>query len=410
MSKVGIVRVSKGQYQWQIEEAVEKAVRKVVDLTGGLNDIVKPGALVIIKPNLVMTPEHPRCGACTSPEVCKALANIVADLGARPVIAESSAVGVDTEDVIKFMGYDRLREEGYEVIDLKGTPTVRLEVEEGLVLKDVRTYELVTEADAIISVPVMKTHDQCEVTLSLKNMKGLEVDRDKKWMHKVGVNAGVSDINSVFKPAYAVIDAIWTQEGLGPMYGIPVQMDLLIAGRDLVAVDTVGAKIMGFDPDEVPVIKTAEGCGLGTADLSEIEVVGKQISEVSRRFLRVIEDERLQMEEAPLVVHAEGTCTGCRLGVGSTLWDMKNEGILHYASGYTIVTGEAEIPEGVSPEKLIVVGNCCSAELKRYANWVRGCPPNNVNIKQALVGDRLQVTATYGEDTATSTYVPEEKD
>ena len=66
MSKVGIVRVTKGQYQWQTEEAIEEAVKKVVERIGGLSDIVKPGALVIIKPNLVMTPDHPRCGACTS--------------------------------------------------------------------------------------------------------------------------------------------------------------------------------------------------------------------------------------------------------------------------------------------------------------------------------------------------------
>ena len=89
---------------------------------------------------------------------------------------------------------------------------------------------------------------------------------------------------------------------------------------------------------------------------------------------------------------------------------MKNEGILEYASGYTIVTGEAEVPDGVPTDKLIVVGSCCSAELKRSANWVRGCPPNNVNVKQALVGDRLRVKSAFGEDTATSTYTSEETD
>ena len=404
MSQVAIVRVEKGDYQWQIEERVQAAVREAIRLVGGLGDIVQPGGLIIIKPNLVMTPDHPRCGACTSPEVCKAIADVVKEMGANPVIAESSAVGVDTEAVIKFMGFDRLREEGYQVVDLKGTPTVRLELDDGVVLKDVRTFELVTQADAIISVPVMKTHDQCEVTLSLKNMKGLEDDRDKKWMHKVGINTGVSDINTAFKPSFAIIDGIWAQEGLGPMYGIPVDMNLLVAGRDLVAVDTVGAAVMGFEAHEIPMIEIAAQRGLGTADLSQIDIVGVPLAEAKRRFVRVIEDDRLEMEGAPVVIHAPGTCTGCRLGVASTLWDMKNEGTIHLASDYTIVTGEAAVPEDVPADKLVVVGNCCSTELKRTHAWVRGCPPNNVNIKQALVGDQMQVKSTYGEDTATSSY------
>jgi uncharacterized protein (DUF362 family) len=358
-----------------------------VGLAGGLADLVRPGALVLIKPNLVAVPDQQRSGACTSPEVCKALANLVRELGGRPIIAESSAIGVDTEKVIEKMGYHRLREEGYEVVDLKATPTVKLEISNGEVLKDVTTFELVTKADVIISVPVMKTHDQCEVTLSLKNLKGLGVDRDKKWMHKVGVNEGVSDINSVFKPALAVIDAIWTQEGLGPMWGLPVEMDLIIASRDLVAADAVASAIMGFEPREILTTRYAEARGLGTADMSRIHVVGEPIQGVQRRFLRMIEDARLRMDGFDLV-HAHGTCTGCRNGVMSSLFDLKNQGLLDHVKGLTILTGDGEPPHGVSEDNLLVVGVCCRRDLRQSKRYVKGCPPNNIDIVQAIMRGR----------------------
>jgi len=86
---VSVVKTIQGPSEQQIEEAV----RRAVDLSGGLADLVRPGALVLIKPNLVAVPEDPRGGACTSPEVCKALANMVREVGGRPVIAESALSG-----------------------------------------------------------------------------------------------------------------------------------------------------------------------------------------------------------------------------------------------------------------------------------------------------------------------------
>jgi len=70
------------------------------------------------------------------------------------------------------------------------------------------------EADVIISVPVMKTHDQTEVTLSLKNLKGLVTDAEKRRIHQLGVFEGVCDLNGLFCSSFAVVDGITAQEGL----------------------------------------------------------------------------------------------------------------------------------------------------------------------------------------------------
>jgi uncharacterized protein (DUF362 family) len=68
---------------------------------------------VMIKPNMVAPPPSVDSGACTNPLVCQAVADVVKELGARPIIAESSARGADTEAAYRIMGYEELRRQGY---------------------------------------------------------------------------------------------------------------------------------------------------------------------------------------------------------------------------------------------------------------------------------------------------------
>ena len=381
--KHSLVAISKTQAEPD-DEGVEACVREAVALSGGLDGIVSQGDLVLIKPNLVAVPPNARSGACTSARVCRAIADLVGELGGRPIIAESSARGVDTEAVMQLMGYSQLRERGYEVVDLKKTPTVKVPVSGGQVLDEVTTFALVMEADAIISVPVMKTHDQTDVTLSLKNLKGLVTDVEKRRIHQLGIFEGVCDLVSLFRPVYAVVDGIDAQEGLGPVYGLPVQMDLIVAGRDPLAVDAITSQIMGFDPLQVRLLSMAAGCGLGLLDPKQIEVVGRQVQDVHRRFLRMEEDKRVQLEGIE-VIHAPGSCTGCRNGVLSSLYDMIQAGTIERAHGLTIVTGGALPPKGTPENVVVPVGVCCPASLRAHPRYVKGCPPNNVDIVEAIL-------------------------
>ena len=139
-------------------EDIKKAVVKVVADIGGLEDIIKPGYKVIIKPNLVATPTDRLSGGVTRWEVCMALYEMVQAIGATPILAESSACGVNTEDVIKKCGYQDLRDQGIPFINLKdkANPTCSMPMKSGTILKSFQTWELVRDADAIITVPVLK--------------------------------------------------------------------------------------------------------------------------------------------------------------------------------------------------------------------------------------------------------------
>jgi len=382
MTTVSIVRVGKPRGYDQ----VLAAVRQAVEMAGGFADVIRPGRRVMIKPNLVAPPTSAEAGACTSPLVCRAVADLVRELGARPVIAESSARGADTEAAYRIMGYEELRQHGYDVVDLKQDKVVKVPVAGGHVLAEIATFELATEVDAIISVPVLKTHDQGQVTLALKNLKGLVIDGDKRRIHQLGMFEGAVDLVSHFKPVYAVVDAIIGQEGMGPLLGLPVEMGLVMAGRDLVAVDAIAGRVMGFAPADVPITAVAAERGLGTMDEAEIQVAGEPVAAVERRFVRAEEDHRIDREGIS-IVHSEGTCTGCRNGLLSSLFDMQEEGSIERARGLTIVAGPTALPAGVPQEFLVGIGSCGLPEAKRLPRYVKGCPPNNVDIIRALTAE-----------------------
>ena len=391
-SIVSIVRTERNPSYEKVREAVNKAI----DLIGGISDVVKPGQLVLINPNLVALAAGQEAAAVTSPDICRALVDIARERGARAVIAESSAVGVDTEKVIAGSGYQQLRDLGYDVVDLKkDKKMIMLPVSKGKVFDKIQSYPLVQEADVIISVPKLKTHDQVEITCAIKNLKGLESDAHKRKTHQIGLVAGIVDLMTVIKPNLAIVDGIIGMEGLAPIYGKPVEMNLIIASRDLVATDAVCGRIIGYEPGEVRVTVEAAGRGLGNMHADKIEVVGESVKSVYRRFLRAAEDNPVQVEDFNLVSGDE-TCTGCRNTVLSALNDMRTANQLEYLHGITVITGKAAIPPGVSPETVVAVGNCVPKE-RRGNHFVPGCPPNNALVVDAILGGRAKAKRMYAE-------------
>jgi uncharacterized protein (DUF362 family) len=364
-----------------------------VDLLGGIEDIVKPGQNVLINPNLTAALTKREQAVITLPEVTHAVADIVKSAKARPIIAESSMVGLETERVISDSGYQQLREIGYEVLDLKKEKPTMIPVRKGKIFKEIQSYKLVKDVDVIISVPKLKTHDQAELTLSIKNLKGLLTDKYMRKFHELGVFMGCVDWFSVLKPKLAVVDGIYCQEGVGPVFGKPVEMDLIVAGYDLVAVDAVCGYITGFEPDDVPITAEAARRRLGMVRRKDIEIIGKPIESVSRRFMRVVEDERLEIEGAN-ILYGGVACSGCRIGIMSSLFDMKEANQLVYLEDTTIVAGNPEIPEHIREASIVTVGQCVPCE-KRSKRHVIGCPPKNANIVEAIVGDRIKVQHHY---------------
>jgi uncharacterized protein (DUF362 family) len=385
-SSVAIVRIE-GDY-------VPQAIRKAVDLIGGIETVIHPGDKVLLKVNWCVVPEDPKVGVVTNPVVARAVADIVTEAGAEPIIGDSAARGVDTDLVIEATGYDELRNEGYRLANLEKEEVVKIEIPEAGLLKTMKTFKLITEVDKIIDIPLLKTHDSAEATLGLKNMKGLLHDDHKSKLHREGLYQGLVDINRKFPPDLILFDGTWAMEGLGPIYGLPFRLNLILATRNVVSGDAVAGSIMGFEPGELFVTKMAHEQGLGEGNLDQISILGEPLKSVRRRFMRIAEDDRVLFPNVQ-IVHSEGTCTGCKVAIMSSLFDMKNQGILDQAEGFTFITGDVDLPYGIPEDKVVAVGICVPKE-KRGKLWSKGCPPNNIYTVTAITG-KIQKD-TYATD------------
>lgn len=384
-SQVAILKTAKNPG----EEEIQAKVREAVDSIGGIRRFVKRGDLVIVKPNLVigMTAE---AGVTTDVRVSKAVADLVREQGARAVIGESCGTGGDTEKVFEATGYDKLRNQGYEVIDFKKMDSVEITIPKAKIIKRVKIPVLVKEADVLISLPKIKTHDQVVMSAGLKNMKGALEDRERNRLHKDNLSQGIADINSFFRVKLVVVDGIVGMEGVSSIFGDRVEMNLLLAGDDPVAVDTVIAHIMEVDPNEVYYIRYSHEMGIGTMDMNEIEVLGNKISEVKRRFKRSDEDlKKIQIPGFKMMMH-ETACTGCRYTMYSVIKDMRKKGLMEHLNGLTALVGEIDELPKVDKRSLVLVGTCAGKKKEEGVRFAPGCPPRNYWVIEAITGTPQQ--------------------
>ena len=271
-SKVAIVRV-RGNISDAVMRAFELASPPVL-CTGGL---------VAIKLNLCFLRPY-ETGATTDPRVLEAvvqyLRSLVGDLDI--VLVESDATSARADLLFKWLGFASLAKRlGMRTLNLSNDERIRVPLPEGCYLKALWMPKTLLKADCFISLAKLKTHGLTKITCSLKNNFGsIPYRRKIKW-HPV-LSKVIADANTALRPHFSLVDGIIAMEGTdGPNMGTPRLTNLLIAGRDPVAVDSVCARVMGFDPDKVSHIREAEKRGVGTQNY---EVVGDDLSHTQEKF------------------------------------------------------------------------------------------------------------------------------
>ena len=269
-SVVAVVRGERGH------EPVFKAL-DMIDYRRALKGYDK----VLIKVNFITTKTWDK-GATTDPIVVEAIIQKLKDLPFKVYVVESDATMTNADKAFEATGMkDMCERNGVEWLNLRHVKDrVTLKVPNGEALKSITVPRLVTES-AVISAAKLKTHENTRVTLGMKNMFGLLPDKFKGKYHMKGISKVIVDINTLLHSAITVIDGFVGMEGNGPIDGTPVQMNLIIAGKDPVATDSTAARIMGFNPYEIKHIHKAFEKDLGKIDA---QILGEKIEAVTRQF------------------------------------------------------------------------------------------------------------------------------
>jgi len=187
-----------------------------------------------------------------------------------------------------------LDEEDTETFEFKGKPSAE-DKHTGYNLKTFRLpktiVKIMKNRDSItyINLPKLKTHSMAGVTLGIKNQWGFPQHADRGKDHNYNLHSKLVDVYEYIKPDITIIDGIeGTIHGHYPPTAwedrLVKNFNILIGGRDTLAVDVVGARIFGLTLDDVPHLKIANKRGLGEGDLSKIQVIGKNLDEYTEKY------------------------------------------------------------------------------------------------------------------------------
>jgi len=353
------------------------------------------GTNVLIKPNAARL-AFPGEGVTTHPLVVAATVKHLKRQGAgRIVIGESCIFGVDAQEAFRVTGMKEISEKNrVELLDLDQGPPMEIAVPGGKLIKKIKVPALLKEFDFIISIPVMKTHMHTQVTLSLKNMKGLLWRREKARFHQLRydqkftgghkeLDIAISEMASVLSPHLAIIDGTMGMEGMGPAYGRRKKMGVIIAGNHALSADAVAARLMGFNPEAIPHLKLSAEKGLGEVRWRRISVEPKDFLKWETPFTPP--PSQLSIPYPDVRVYDEGSCSACL----STLLVFLND-YHSRLTDYHLPDGKIHMAIGKNvndcPKGTLLIGNCTS-KMKRRGIFVQGCPPVASHIWEVLSGE-----------------------
>lgn len=372
-----------------------------------------PRGKVFVKPNVVVAHEKKLMGehGCTpAPFVGAALLALSKAPGVSRIdVGEKSAIGIPTRLCYRYAGYD---DELKKVKAQAGCPVDIFSIEEerrdsifigGLVHDNLRVARKMARADCKVYLPKLKCHCVSNVTAAVKLNVGICSDDERSIRHDFLLDDKIVDLLSVGYPDFTALDAI--DVGVGneafPAYR---QLGLIVMGKNPVAVDLIGARLLGFGPKDVPYLQRAIERGYGPASIEAVKIAGdlSSLAEVDEQAKRVLpyDDEfhrwqdvskELRRLQSPIRFfwgpYREGgdkkCLTGCVMGVKMFLASFEKYSgpeAFKKARPTVIVVGNVEEEIDVKGNTALLYGSCAKARL--------------INAKKVIHIDKCFTTAS----------------
>ncbi len=235
-----------------------------------------------MKPNI----SHPEYvpGVVTSPALIREVVGRLRDDNDEVVVGESNGFNYPCQSAFEKTGVEAaVKEAGGTVINLSEDKVVRVKIEGGIALKELLLPKIVLDADAVVDLALMKTHEFAAYSGAIKNLFGCVPSNKRIYLHPY-LGEVFYNLYKVLKPRLTIMDARVAVEGNGPTKGNPVKMNLMLTSNDAFALDMVASQIMGLKLKDISYLNyIARRTGIRE---DEISIAGLPVSEVARRFER----------------------------------------------------------------------------------------------------------------------------
>lgn len=264
------------------------AVIKLLEPIGGISAFITSGDRVLIKPNM-LSAKMPDKAVTTHPSLVRVVAGLVREAGGIALIGDSPGIGGFFRVAEKCGIDEAARKSGAALVEFDDT----IELRGNGTFRSIRLARAYYEADKIINLPKLKTHEMMTMTCAVKNLFGAVIGAEKAgWHLKAGSSRQLFarlllEIYQLKKPALNIVDAVYAMEGNGPGNGDPIKLGLLIAGVNPVAVDVIAGRLAGIPADLLYIEREAVCMGLPGALINDILLCGEPIETIPETRFRL---------------------------------------------------------------------------------------------------------------------------
>ena len=235
---------------------------------------------IFVKPNM----SHPEYlpGVVTSPQLLSELVGLLRDGASEVIVGESDGFNYPCDSAFEKTGIETaVKKAGGSVINLSEDKVVKVKFQtNSSPLKELFLPKTVLDADAVVDLPLMKTHEFAMYSGAIKNLFGCVPSNKRIYLHPY-LPEVFYRLYAIFKPQLTIMDARVGIEGNGPTKGKPVKMNLILTSNDTLAIDITAVKIMELDWKQTYLNYIAKKTGLQE---KAIVVQGLQVNEVMRKF------------------------------------------------------------------------------------------------------------------------------
>ena len=340
---------------------------------------------VFLKPNVVIG-----AGACegitTDPHLISALIELLRENGVRTVfVGDSPASYLKSRDTFRATGMDRaIKEAGGILVDIDDpAERVTVPLKDSDILESLTIPRKALEADCLVNFGKLKTHRVGSFTCCVKNWVGFIDQEVRLQNHQTRLPKLVSELHQVLPEDICFGDGIIVGEGDGPDICKPRFLGVLLASNDPVALDVIGAQMLGIDRHDLIFPWTAHLDGVGEIDRARIKVIGT----IPEKEIAIKVEKPLETlyNRFPCHVVLGGVCEGCFAWfIGPALfwlrdgvWDLinKNVGTPTFMLGFNAVDRNFEKHLGEGP--YFVIGDCTPVDFQKDPRtvFIPGCCP-----------------------------------
>jgi uncharacterized protein (DUF362 family)/Pyruvate/2-oxoacid:ferredoxin oxidoreductase delta subunit len=267
---------------------VQDTLHLLLEPLGGITRYVKPGQNVLIKPNM-LAGKSPEKAVTTHPEIVRQVILMAQSAGGNIIVGDSPGLG-KPESVARKCGIlDVVEETGAHFAPFEESVPITLDAGTFHHLEVAREA---LDADVIINLPKLKTHQMMGYTGAVKNLFGLVVGMRKVRLHlQAGTDKAffalmLLELAERFPPALSIMDAVFGMEGNGPGNGDPVQLGALLASTSPIALDTVATTMVNLPEQRVWTQRVARESGRQGLSINDIDLHGAALAELQTTNFR----------------------------------------------------------------------------------------------------------------------------